>query len=349
MKVAVLMGGRSAEREISLKTGQGVARALRELGHATTSVDAADGALLPPGGEEAGARPAGEVARLPLAAQIGVVDVPAVREADLVYLALHGTFGEDGRVQALLELAGKRYTGSGVLASALAMDKDMSKRMFVDAGVPTPRWTVRRAGEGPDASDVAACGGLPVVVKPSEEGSSVALTIVERADDLVPAFEEAALHGGVVLIEEYIPGRELTVAVLDDEALPVVEIRPKQGFYDYENKYTPGRTDYFCPADLPAGVAERVRALGLQAALALGCTGVSRVDFRLSPEGEAHCLEVNTIPGMTPTSLVPMAARAVGMSYEDGVARALASATGHPASRGAARAGGSRHPAATRR
>lgn len=335
MKVAVLMGGRSAEREISLKTGQGVARALRALGHETTSVDAADGALLPAGGEEAGARPIGEVARLPLRAQVGVADVPAVREADLVYIALHGTFGEDGRVQALLELAGKRYTGSGVLASALAMDKDMSKRMFADAGVPTPRWTVRRAGDPPDARDLEACGGLPVVVKPNEEGSSVALTIVERATDLVPAFEEAALHGGVVLIEEYVPGRELTVAVLDEQALPIVEIRPKQGFYDYENKYTPGRTDYFCPADLPAAVAERVRGLGLKAALALGCTGVSRVDFRLSPQGEAHCLEVNTIPGMTPTSLVPMAARAVGMSYEDVVARALASATGgsgHPAS-----------------
>ena len=147
MKVAVLMGGRSAEREISLKTGQGVARALRALGHETTSVDAADGALLPPGGEEAGARPIGEIVRLPLRAQVGVADVPAVRDADVVYIALHGTFGEDGRIQALLELAGKRYTGSGVLASALAMDKDMSKRIFVDAGVPTPRWTVRRAGE----------------------------------------------------------------------------------------------------------------------------------------------------------------------------------------------------------
>jgi D-alanine-D-alanine ligase len=337
MKVAVLMGGRSAEREISLKTGQGVARALRALGHETTSVDAADGALLPPGGEEAGARPAGVVERLPLGAQVGVVDVPAVRDADIVYIALHGTFGEDGRIQALLELAGKRYTGSGVLASALAMDKDMSKRMFVDGGVPTPRWTVRRAGEMPDARDLEACGGLPVVVKPNEEGSSVALTIVESATDLVPAFEEAALHGGVVLIEEYVAGRELTVAVLDDEALPIVEIRPKQGFYDYENKYTPGRTDYFCPADLPVAVAERVCGLGLKAALALGCTGVSRVDFRLSPQGEAYCLEVNTIPGMTPTSLVPMAARAVGVSYEDVVARALESATGGPRSASARR------------
>ncbi len=328
MKVAVLMGGRSAERVISLKTGLGVARALRSLGHDTTSVDAADGALLPPGSEEAGARGPDEIARLPLAAQVRIVDVPAVRAADVVFIALHGTFGEDGRIQALLELAGKRYTGSGVLASALAMDKDMSKRVFADAGVPTPRWVVRRAGERPQARDLEACGGLPVVVKPSEEGSSVALTIVEREADLVPAFEQAAPHGGVVLIEEYIPGRELTVVVLDHEALPIIEIRPKQGFYDYTNKYTPGRTDYFCPADLPVATAERVRALGLKAALALGCTGVSRVDFRLDPQDGLYCLEVNTIPGMTPTSLVPMAARAVGMSYEDVVARTLESAAG---------------------
>jgi D-alanine-D-alanine ligase len=328
MKVAVLMGGRSAEREISLRTGQGVARALRTLGHETTSVDAADGALLPAGGEEAGARPAAEVVRLPLGAQIRVVDVPAVREADVVYVALHGTYGEDGRIQALLELAGKRYTGSGVLASALAMDKVMSKRMFTDAGVPTPRWVVRRAGERPAAGDLEACGGLPVVVKPSEEGSSVALTIVERVADLEPAFDLAVPHGGVVLIEEYVPGRELTVVVLDEQALPIIEIRPKQGYYDYTNKYTSGRTEYFCPADLPAATAEMVRDLAVKAARALGCTGVSRVDFRLDSRGVAHCLEVNTIPGMTPTSLVPMAARAIGMSYEDVVARTLESALG---------------------
>jgi D-alanine--D-alanine ligase len=218
MKVAVLMGGRSAEREISLKTGQGVAHALRALGHDVTSVDAADGALLPADGEEAGARGAAAVGLLPLRAQVGLVDVPAVREADIVYIALHGTFGEDGRIQALLELAGLRYTGSGVLASALAMDKVMSKRMFVHDGVPTPRWSVRCAGERPDARDLEACGGLPVVVKPSEEGSSVALSIVTRAADLEPAFLEAALHGDVVLIEEYIPGRELTVTVLGGPA-----------------------------------------------------------------------------------------------------------------------------------
>ncbi len=323
MKVVVLMGGRSSEREISLRTGRGIARALRELGHETTSVDAADGAILPAGDEESGARPLAQVQELPLEAQIAAVGTPAVRAADVVYVALHGTFGEDGRVQALLEMAGKRYTGSGVLASALAMDKAMSKRIFLHAGVPTPRWTTCRPGERPGAAALDACGSLPLVVKPNEEGSSVALTIVADEAALEPALELAGRHGEVILLEEYVPGRELTVAVIEDEALPVVEICPKTGYYDYVNKYTPGKTDYYCPADLPEPLARRVRALGVSAALALGCTGVSRVDFRLSPQEVPYCLEVNTIPGMTPTSLVPMAAKAVGMTYGDVVSRAL--------------------------
>jgi D-alanine-D-alanine ligase len=323
MKVAVLMGGRSSEREISLRTGRGVARALRTLGHETTSVDAADGATLPAGDEEAGARSLTEVERLPLRAQVGLIDAQAVREADVVYIALHGTWGEDGRIQALLELAGKRYTGSGVLASALAMDKAMSKRVFLDVDVPTPRWAMIRAGATPGRAELDACGGLPLVVKPNEEGSTVGLTIVREESELEPALALAARYGDAILLEEYIPGREITVVVLEDEALPIIEIRPKTGFYDYENKYTAGRTEYFCPADLAEPLARRIRELSLRAALALGCRGVSRVDLRLSPRDEPYCLEVNTIPGMTPTSLVPMAAKAVGMSYEDVVARAL--------------------------
>jgi D-alanine-D-alanine ligase len=326
MKVAVLMGGRSSEREISLRTGHGVAAALRTLGHDTASVDAADGHPLMPGAEEGSARSAEVVRALPLRAQVAVVDVPAVREADLVYIALHGTFGEDGRVQALLEMAGKRYTGSGVLASALAMDKTMSKRIFMDAGVPTPRWAQLAPGTTDPARAAAAleaCGGLPVVVKPNQDGSSVGLSIVREATELGPALELAAATGDAILVEEYVPGRELTVTVMGDRALPVIEIRPKDGFYDYVNKYTKGRTEYFCPADLPEAVAARTRELGLLAAQVLGCRGISRVDFRLPPAGEPSCLEVNTIPGMTPTSLVPMAARAVGMSYEDVVARTL--------------------------
>ncbi len=321
MKVAVLMGGRSAEREISLRTGQGVVQALKHLGHEVLAIDAANGRLLPPGDEAKAALPAEAVRRLPERSAAALAEAPALGEADVVFVALHGGAGEDGTVQALLELAGRPYTGSGVLASALAMDKAMAKRVFEREGVPTPRWRLVRAGD--TLVDATALGGYPLVVKPNAEGSTVGLTIVSRADDLAEALDLAFEHGPEVLIEQYIPGRELTVAVLGDEALPIVEIRPQGGHYDYESKYTAGKSEYFCPADLPAALAERVRELGLRASRVLGCRGVSRTDFRLDPAGAPWCLEVNTVPGMTPTSLVPMAARACGMSYDQLVARML--------------------------
>lgn len=323
MKVALLMGGRSAEREISLRTGRGVAQALRNLGHDVTAVDAANGRLLPEGEEERAALPAADVERLPASATTALTQASAINQADVVFLALHGGAGEDGTIQALLDLAGKAYTGSGVLASALAMDKAKSKQMFEHAGVPTPRWRLLSAGAAPGEIDVAALGGFPLIVKPNAEGSTVGLTVVTEADDLPAAIEEAARHGPDVLVEQFIPGRELTVALLGDEALPIVEIRPQSGHYDYEAKYTAGRSEYFCPADLPEPLARHIQQLGVRAAQALGCRGVSRVDFRLSPQNEPSCLEVNTIPGMTPTSLVPMAARARGLSYDQLVGRMI--------------------------
>ncbi len=323
MKVAVLMGGRSSERVISLRTGRGIAQALRTLGHDVTSIDAADGATLPAGDEENGARSPEVVRALPAAAALGVATVPAVRDADVVFIALHGPGGEDGSIQGLLEYAGKVYTGSDVLGSALALDKARSKAMFDRVGVPTPRWAVVRAHDPAPRIDAAALGGWPLVVKPNLEGSTVGLSIVREAEGLPAALRLAADYGEETLIEEYIPGRELTVALLEDEAFPVVEIVPKGGFYDFEHKYTKGMSDYFCPADLPATIESRARELSLRAAAALGCRGVSRVDFRLSPAGECFCLEVNTIPGMTPLSLVPMAAKVRGMSYEQLVGRML--------------------------
>ena len=329
MRVAVLMGGTTSEREISLRTGRGMAQALRQLGHETLAVDAATGRLLPAGEEERAGAESALVAREP-GGPAALVSAAAIREAEVVLIALHGGAGENGTLQALLDLAGKPYTGSGVMASALAMNKAMSKRVFEQAGVPTPAWRLVEAesalaaallaGEAPP--DVEALG-LPLVVKPNEEGSTVGLTILEAWSALPAAFREAARHGHEVLLERFIAGRELTVAVIGDRALPIVEIRPKSGFYDYEAKYTAGRSDYFCPADLPETVAERVRALGVAASRALDCRGVSRVDFRLDAQQEAWCLEVNTIPGMTPTSLVPMAAKAAGMSYEEVVQRML--------------------------
>jgi len=320
MKVAVLMGGTTSEREISLRTGRGMAQALRQLGHEVLAVDAANGRLLPAGDEEKGAVPEGSIVP---AGPAALVSAAAIRDSEVVLIALHGGAGENGTLQALLELAGKPYTGSGVMASAIAINKAMSKRVFEHAGIPTPAWLLVRVDEPlagvlvagtvpPDVEDL----GLPLVVKPNEEGSTVGLTIMTEWAALPNAFQEAARFGQEILLERYIAGRELTVAVLGDRALPIVEIRPKSGFYDYESKYTAGRSEYFCPADLPEALAERVRTLGVTAARVLDCRGVSRVDFRLDPDGTPWCLEVNTIPGMTPTSLVPMAAKAAGMSYE---------------------------------
>ena len=322
MKVAVLMGGRSAEREISLRTGTGIVSALRNLGHEVTAIDAADGRLLPPGERPAAALTDSGKPGVPELSVRAVAETDAVDQAEVVFIALHGGAGENGTLQALLELAGKPYTGSGVLASALAMNKAMAKRVFEREAIPTPRWlliTPDRLG----TVDTRPLGGPPLVVKPNEQGSTVGLTIVTRLEDLGRALDLAFEYGEEALIEEYIPGREITVAVLGEEALPVVEIRPKGGHYDYESKYTAGMSEYFCPADLPESLAAHIRDLGLRAARALGCRGVSRVDFRLSPANKPYCLEVNTIPGMTPTSLVPMAAKALGLSYDQLVDRML--------------------------
>ena len=323
MKVALLMGGRSAEREISLRTGLGIAQALRNLGHEVTALDAANGRLLPAGEEERSALPADAVEKLPASSTSAVANATAINEAEVVFIALHGGAGEDGTIQALLDLAGKPYTGSGVLASALAMNKAASKRLFVQEGIPTPDWILLSAGDELPVVDAGALGGYPLVVKPNAEGSTVGLTVVTRAEGLPEAIALAAEYGPEVLIERFIPGRELTVAVLGGEALPIVEIRPQSGHYDYEHKYTAGMSEYFCPADLPEPLAARIRDLGLRAARVLGCRGVARVDFRLSPGNEPSCLEVNTIPGMTPTSLVPMAAKARGLSYDQLVGRML--------------------------
>ena len=322
MKVALLMGGRSSEREISLRTGRGIAQSLRNLGHDVASVDTATGRLLP-AGEEENALPESQSREITKSTAALMTGSDAIGEAEIVFIALHGGDGEDGTIQALLELTGKPYTGSGVLASALAMDKAMSKKIFEREGILTPAWQLLRAGQSEPTVDVTRLGGYPIIVKPNAEGSTVGLSIVTGAEQLPDALREAARFGSELLIEQFIPGRELTVAVVGDEAFPIVEICPKNGFYDYESKYTKGASEYFCPADLPEPLAARIRELGLRASDALGCRGVTRVDFRLSPKGEAYCLEVNTIPGMTPTSLVPMAAKARGMSYDQLVQRML--------------------------
>jgi D-alanine-D-alanine ligase len=245
------------------------------------------------------------------------VAVGNLSQPDCVFIALHGGSGEDGTLQAILDLAHVSYTGSGMFASAVAMDKYRSKIIFEGVGIPTPK--LRFFGTAAEAREfvatAAAVQGPPLVVKPNAQGSTVGLSIVREHSELSAAVQLAADYDGHILIEDYIAGRELTVAVLGDQALPVVEIIPRSGFYDYRAKYTAGESTYVCPAELEPDVTTRIKDYALLAFKTLGCFGYARVDFRLDQEHRLFCLELNTLPGMTSTSLVPKAARAAGMTF----------------------------------
>jgi D-alanine-D-alanine ligase len=318
MKIAVLLGGTSSEREVSLASGLAVLQVLRERGHQVTAVDTARGVvtqdqeveLLPEGVHR---EPPASVGEALDATEL--VTLPEIREADVVFLALHGGSGEDGRLQALLDLAGIRYTGSGPLGSAIAMDKDVSKRLCRDSEIPTLPWRVAR---GPDFTyDLAVIDesvGFPCVVKPAREGSSVGLTVVQEASGLEAAVRAAGRFDSEVMIERFERGRELTVAILGEQPLPPIEIRPKKGIYDYEAKYTAGMTEYLCPAPLEEEVTAQLQAYALRAFRVLKLSGYARVDFILAKE-RLYCLEANTLPGMTGTSLFPKAARAAGLEF----------------------------------
>lgn len=296
MKILVLLGGSSSEREVSLSSGGRVAAALRERGHQVTEAD-------------------------PHPDPFAVL--AAAKAADVVWLALHGGTGEDGTIQALFDLAGVRYTGSGVLGSALAMDKDLSKRIFRSAGVATADWRMVRAGDGTPwrepgySAETFAALGDRVVVKPSKQGSTVGLSIIDRPGPLAAAIEEAFRHDDEVMLEAFVPGRELTVAVLGGTALPVGEIIPKHDIYDYECKYTAGMAEEIFPAQIPDAVRDQMQAQAMRAYTALKLRGCARIDFRLDPKGEMYCLEANTLPGMTGTSLVPQAAQAAGIGFPE--------------------------------
>jgi D-alanine-D-alanine ligase len=320
------MGGASAERDVSFASGLRIAQALRSLGHEVTAVDPAGGVL----DANAEARLLAEgVGTAPpsLDALAGIgrssllstlLSMPEVVEADVVFLALHGGQGEDGTLQALLDMAGVPYTGSGHLASALAMDKDLSKRLFRGAGVATADWVMGPPGDEPvDAAEVVEQLGLPVVVKPSKQGSTVGLTVVKEIGALEAAVALARKYDDEVMIEAFVPGRELTVAVLGDVALPVGEIIPVKEIYDYECKYTKGMAREEFPAQLSLSETLRIQGQALLAFQALKLGGCARIDFRMTPDGEFYCLEANTLPGMTELSLVPQAAAAQGLSFPE--------------------------------
>jgi D-alanine-D-alanine ligase len=322
VRITVLMGGTSAERDVSLASGLRVASALRSRGHAVTTVDTVRGALTE--GEERAMLASPVMGVLPpdsdTLAHLSRETLPATvrglgarHDADVVFIGLHGGQGEDGTLQALLDLTGVPYTGSGHLASALAMDKDLAKRLFREAGVLTPEWLMAPATD----DDVVSALGIPAIVKPSKQGSTVGLTLVKARAQLQPAITEAYRHDDEVMIEQFIAGRELTVGILGDRALPVGEIIPTHEIYDYECKYTAGMAREEFPAKLTAAETAAVQAQALLAFRALKLSGYARIDFRMMEDGTFYCLEANTLPGMTELSLIPQAAAAAGIDFPE--------------------------------
>jgi D-alanine-D-alanine ligase len=295
-KVAVLMGGPSAEREVSLKSGAAVLAALRRRGVDAYGIDAGADVLtrLAEGG------------------------------FDRVFIALHGRFGEDGTIQGALEVLGLPYTGSGVLASALGMDKLRCKRIWAAMGIPTP--PCEAVGSDTDLDAVVERFGLPLMVKPNREGSSIGITKVERAGDLAAAVAEARRYDAEVLVEQFIAGAELTAAILGQRALPLIRLETPRAFYDYAAKYEADSTRYICPCGLPPEQEAQLQGLAQRAFAAVGGAGWGRVDFMLDRAGAPYFFEVNTVPGMTDHSLVPMAARQAGIDFDEVVMRILASA-----------------------
>ncbi len=321
LKIAVLLGGTSEERDVSIASGAQVVAALRRRGHQVVTVDTALG-LLDEDAERAllearvGLEPPERTALVRMRGQDAgaVLSRAQLGDQDLLFFALHGGTGENGTLQTLLDLAELRYTGSGRVGSAVAMDKDLSKRLFRAAGVPTADWLMAPV----DAATVADTLGFPVIVKPSQQGSTVGLSKVSRAEDLQPAIELALRYDREVMIERFVAGRELTVGVLGDQPLAVGEIVLGQsGVFDYTSKYQPkGAVEVF-PAEVSAEIAEEARRLALAAHRALKLDGYSRADFRLDAEGRLWCLEVNTLPGMTATSLLPQSAAAMGIDFDE--------------------------------
>jgi D-alanine-D-alanine ligase len=325
--VALLLGGTSHERDVSKNTGKSILTALRALNYKVKVIDPAYG-LNQPHDENLFFDEKDFTVRSNKN-YIDIINSHVFDDVDIAFLGLHGKWGEDGTIQSLLELRGIKYTGSKVLTSSLAMDKAMTKVMFRHAGVSTPDWFVidkKQTDFNVVNNKIKESFGYPAVVKPNDEGSTIGLTICKSETELADALEKAGNCSKKILVEEYIPGRELTVAVLDGKALPVLEIKPKTGFYDYENKYTSGRTDYIVPAEIPADVFENLQKQAVMAFNSVGCESYSRIDFRLTDDMEFYCLEVNTLPGMTSTSLVPKMAKAAGISFEELIDRIIKNA-----------------------
>jgi D-alanine-D-alanine ligase len=298
-KIGVMMGGLSREREISLKTGKAILKALIEKGYNASAMDV---------GQD-------------------IAETLAKEKIEIAFIALHGRFGEDGTIQGMLELMRIPYTGSGVLASALALHKIMAKKFFLCENIPTPTYEVFLREEIDKNSPRTTSLPLPLVVKPAREGSTIGVSIVRSEEELVPALKGAGRYDEEILVEEFMKGKEITVGILEDIPLPVIEIVPKSGFYDYHAKYTKGETQYIIPARIRREKYLYAQEISLKAFQVLGCSGCARVDLMTDEDENPFVIDVNTMPGMTETSLLPKAAGYAGISFEELVERILLGAS----------------------
>lgn len=334
MKIVVLAGGLSTERDVSFKTGEMVTKALRENGHQVILLDVfmgySDKEEDLTGIFDRAEAVSVKVAAIPETAPdlekvkaqrkdqsdnfFGPNVIELCRMADIVFMALHGENGENGKIQAAFDLFGIRYTGTGYLGSALAMNKGIAKQLFLENGIPTPRGTSLKRGE--DAAKIETCGiHFPCVVKPCSGGSSIGVSIVHDKAEYEQALKEAFRWENELVIEEYVKGREFSVGVIDFQALPIIEIAPVEGFYDYKNKYKAGSTVETCPAELSEQITKEMQGYAEKVAEVLGLNTYSRTDFLLDAEDHIFCLEANTLPGMTPTSLLPQEAKVTGVDF----------------------------------
>lgn len=326
MNIALIAGGISSEREVSLTSCRAILKALKENGHKVKVVDPIYGA------EEVSEEvifrdlvskeyPSKEVMEKLLKESkkkvIECINSSLFDDIDIAFLGLHGKYGEDGRIQTLLDLRGIKYTGSDILSSAVAMDKNVTKMVFRNFDIPTADWIVLSSKDEINLSEILSKISLPFVIKPNDEGSTVGLTIVKEESEIKDAIELGFRYTDKIMIEKYVKGKELTVSIVGDIAYPLIEIKPKEGFYDYHHKYTKGMTEYICPAEIDEKISKKAQEIALKAYHSLGCSVYSRVDFLLTDKDELYCLEVNTLPGMTALSLVPKAVGVMGMAFND--------------------------------
>lgn len=323
MNIILLVGGTSPEREVSKSSCKSIYEALLNLGHSVKCIDPAYGKNQPKNIDNFFSK--NNFSQISDENYIAAFNLPEFENADLIFIGLHGKHGEDGLVQSIIELKNIKYTGSGILASSLSMDKEMSKILFQHYKVPTPKWISVEKSKITDRliNNIKFELKFPCIVKPNDQGSTVGLTVCKSENELEEAVKLALEFSKKVLIEEYIPGHEITVGILEQQVLPVLEIKPKHGLYDYECKYTSGMSEYIVPAQLPKDVYKEIQRISLVAFNALGCEGYGRLDFRVTPKGKIYCLEMNTLPGMTSTSLVPKMAKAIGLSFEDLISRII--------------------------